>query len=310
MALPTASDNPFPSLLITEGTAPTAPAAGKQRVYIDSTTHKLTVENSGGTSTVIGPGGAAAIATDTIWDAAGDLVQGTGADTAAKLSAGAAGKILTAGGAGVANAWGQGPLTTTGDLMVGATGGTPTRLALGAAGGVVGRVNGAIAWNGGTAFPASKATSDRFWRSDAALGAVWNGTQWVSDHQFVAPLGVVGGTLPISATSNGFMRGPIPYSGLYPFLVEAVITTFYVSGGTALSASHKWVGAISDEAVSSLAYTVNIDSGASDTWRRDSGTGLTTVVTSKFDFEANWTKTGTPGSLYMTVQIIGRIVMT
>lgn len=46
MALPTASDNPFPSILITEGTEPSAPAAGKQRVYIDSTSHHLSRTDS------------------------------------------------------------------------------------------------------------------------------------------------------------------------------------------------------------------------------------------------------------------------
>lgn len=44
-----ASDNAFPSLLITEGTEPSAPAAGKQRLYIDSTSHLLKATNSSGT---------------------------------------------------------------------------------------------------------------------------------------------------------------------------------------------------------------------------------------------------------------------
>lgn len=48
-------------------------------------------------------GGSGNVATDTIWDAAGDLVQGTGADTAAKLTIGASGKIL--GSTGSAAAW-------------------------------------------------------------------------------------------------------------------------------------------------------------------------------------------------------------
>lgn len=47
------------------------------------------------------------LATSTLWDAAGDLVQGTGADTAAKLSAGAAGTVLTANGAAAALTWGS-----------------------------------------------------------------------------------------------------------------------------------------------------------------------------------------------------------
>lgn len=53
MALPTASDNPFTSLLIVEGTEPSAPAAGRQRLYIDSTTHKLKRTDSSGTDVTI-----------------------------------------------------------------------------------------------------------------------------------------------------------------------------------------------------------------------------------------------------------------
>jgi hypothetical protein len=48
-----ASDNAFPSVLITEGTEPSAPAAGKQRLYIDSTTHKLKRTDSSGTDVTI-----------------------------------------------------------------------------------------------------------------------------------------------------------------------------------------------------------------------------------------------------------------
>lgn len=51
-----ASDNAFPSLLITEGTEPSAPAAGKQRLYIDSTSHHLMRTNSSGTETDIEAG--------------------------------------------------------------------------------------------------------------------------------------------------------------------------------------------------------------------------------------------------------------
>lgn len=86
-----ASDNPFTSILVTEGTEPAAPAAGKQRLYIDSTTHKLKRTDSSGTDVTIEGG---AVATDTIWDAAGDIVVGTGADTAAKLAAGTNGRVL------------------------------------------------------------------------------------------------------------------------------------------------------------------------------------------------------------------------
>lgn len=48
-----ASDNEFPSLLVKEGSAPTAPAAGDQRVYIDSADHKLKRKDSASAITVV-----------------------------------------------------------------------------------------------------------------------------------------------------------------------------------------------------------------------------------------------------------------
>lgn len=42
-----------------------------------------------------GGGGSGSVATDTLWDAAGDLAVGSGADTAAKLTKGSNGTVLT-----------------------------------------------------------------------------------------------------------------------------------------------------------------------------------------------------------------------
>lgn len=47
------SNNAFPSLLLTEGTEPSAPAAGKQRLYIDSTSHKLKRTDSSGVDVTV-----------------------------------------------------------------------------------------------------------------------------------------------------------------------------------------------------------------------------------------------------------------
>jgi len=47
------SDVAIPSLLITEGTEPSAPAAGKQRLYIDSTSHKLKRTDSSGVDVTV-----------------------------------------------------------------------------------------------------------------------------------------------------------------------------------------------------------------------------------------------------------------
>lgn len=53
------SDNDFPSILLSEqGSAPTSPAAGKQRAYIRTSDHALVTVNSSGTVAAVGAGGA------------------------------------------------------------------------------------------------------------------------------------------------------------------------------------------------------------------------------------------------------------
>lgn len=53
-----ASDNPYPSVLVVEGTAPATPAAGDQRLFVDSADHKLKRKDSSGTVTTVEGGGA------------------------------------------------------------------------------------------------------------------------------------------------------------------------------------------------------------------------------------------------------------
>src|SRR5881392_3327219 len=54
-----ASDNEFPSFLVKEGTAPASPAAGDQRLFIDSADHVLKRKNSSGTVTSVESSGGA-----------------------------------------------------------------------------------------------------------------------------------------------------------------------------------------------------------------------------------------------------------
>lgn len=48
-----ASDNVFPKLIVSEGSAPASPSAGQQKLYIDSADHKLKRKDSSGTVTTI-----------------------------------------------------------------------------------------------------------------------------------------------------------------------------------------------------------------------------------------------------------------
>ncbi len=52
------SNNPFPSVLVVEGSAPASPAAGRQRLFIDTADNHLKRKNSAGAVTDIEAGGA------------------------------------------------------------------------------------------------------------------------------------------------------------------------------------------------------------------------------------------------------------
>jgi hypothetical protein len=81
------------------------------------------------------------VATDTIWDAAGDLVQGTGSNTAARLAIGTAGQVLKVNAGATAVEWGAaaGDVATdaiwdaAGDLAVGSGANTAAKLSKGTA---------------------------------------------------------------------------------------------------------------------------------------------------------------------------------
>jgi hypothetical protein len=100
----------------------------------------LYLVSDAGVKTLVGGTG---LATDSLWDAAGDLVQGSGANTAAKLSAGTAGKVLTSNGAAAALSWETAPSgamatdvlwDAAGDLAQGTGANTGAKLSAGSAG--------------------------------------------------------------------------------------------------------------------------------------------------------------------------------
>ena len=75
---------------------PSTPPSGMDKLYCKTADGKFYKLTSAGVETEIGSGGSD-VANDAIFDASGDLVQGTGANTSAKLTKGAEGTLLRAG---------------------------------------------------------------------------------------------------------------------------------------------------------------------------------------------------------------------
>jgi len=90
-----ASDNEFPSILLADTADPAAPADGHHRLFID-TDEKLKMIDHASLVTDFTPSAAGDITTDAAWAAKGDLIVGTANNTAAVLTAGTNGKVLTA----------------------------------------------------------------------------------------------------------------------------------------------------------------------------------------------------------------------
>lgn len=110
-------------------------------------------DTDGTIDATVSGGGGGSVATDAIWDAAGDLAVGSGANTAAKLSMGTALQVLR--------------------VNSGATG-----LEWAAAGGGSGNVSSTGADSGGR--PGSPASGDLFFPNDGIYVRRYNGTSWES----------------------------------------------------------------------------------------------------------------------------------
>lgn len=136
-------------------------------------------------------GGGASVATDSIWDAAGDLAVGTGSNTAAKLPKGIAGAEL-------------------------------------------GQSNGALAWTGGTSFPGSPATGDRYYRTDRNIEYFYDGTRWLSVTLYEHHLGNWSNQ---AASTTGYTASP---NHVYDCWVENLYAMMFSASG--LSGSAYWRG--------------------------------------------------------------------
>lgn len=245
-------------ILVEQGSTPSTPAATKQKLFIRSSDHLIcTVDSSG----VVTPWGGT-VATDAIWDAAGDLAVGTGADTAAKL-------------------------------------------ALGNVGSVLGRVNGAVAWNGGTSFPASKATGDRFWRSDLGLECYWDGTRWVTCQQYTTPFMVQGALVPLTA-ANSFYAPMV--NGAYDMWLEKIVAATQVAATN--DGSNYWTLQFNRylSGTSLGSFTTAADSAGTSTAHTITVNAVTGTTDVFMGFSMQ--KTGTPGGIYAMVQGFYRLIVT
>lgn len=89
-----------------EAAAPSTPAASRVVIYAKADGLMYSKDDAGTETLMSGGAGGGSVATDAIWDAAGDLAVGTGANTAAKLTKGTQGQVLKVGASTVGYTFG------------------------------------------------------------------------------------------------------------------------------------------------------------------------------------------------------------
>src|SRR6185436_7728112 len=120
-------DNLSPYLTIVEATEPSAPSAGQQRLYIDSTTHLLKATNSSGTDRTLEGAASGAITSSGLTQATARLLGRTTASTGAieEITVGtglslAAGSLTATASGGVGTSYPY-PSSFTGDTINGSS---------------------------------------------------------------------------------------------------------------------------------------------------------------------------------------------
>lgn len=164
---------------------------------------------------------------------------------------------------------------------------------------------------GGTSFPASPSSGDLFWRTDIKMEFFYDGTRWLSATQYIEQLNYGAVAMPLTATGFAPVMFSFPWADIYAIYVDEFIATFNVnSGGTALGASHKWVGVVSGLNSGTTFATHTIDSGASNSFRTDRDSAIGAIGIGERFGRVAWTKTGTPGNLDVIERMYYRIIVT
>lgn len=161
---------------------------------------------------------------------------------------------------------------------------------------------------GGTAFPAGTRTTDElYYRTDLQRWYVYDGTRWVSEQVFYWNFVDYTSTLQPYSASTGAVQHHLINSNEVVWIEEIYASFFVASGGSALSASHKWVGTMTRDTGGTF-NTITIDSGASNAWRSTAITHNAAYAAQFFRHTLAWVKTGTPGNLSVLVQVRYRLV--
>jgi hypothetical protein len=277
-----ASNNPYPSVLFVEGSAPSSPAATNFRLYYDSSDHLLKWKNSAGTVTTIATGTPLSDPMTT----RGDIIVRNASNATARLAIGLSGKVLSSDGTDIS--W-QTP--TTG-------------------------------FASGTAFPGSPATNDLFYRTNIFGGTLfkYDGTRWRSHQTFSRTIEIDNVNFSIDTPTAGITVSQeagwagIPFAGTYDVYCLTCELVTLVAGTN--DGSHFWTVTLYKRTPAQAATALGNITTAADTLQvaASHSIAVNAVIASAASTHNYWGlnpgKTSTPGPLYVTAEVFYQIIAT
>lgn len=260
---------------------------------------------SGGYAGVLNTSGCTNILDYTGGVAAGVAITGTPSSGQVPTATGAGAATWQTPSAGFTN-----PMTTSQDIIVGGASGAAGRLAVGAAGAALSIINSAVAWNSGTSFPGSKATGDRYWRTDLGLEAFWDGTRWLTTQLFREPMQVGNVTMP-DTVGTAWGRMAMYGTTFDIWLVNWDISTYVA---TTNSGTSFWTASLNKYIANDTATAIDSFTTAADTvntWtKRRRAIGASVAAATYFGLSVTGGKTSTPGGIYSASALEYRLILT
>lgn len=168
--------------------------------------------------------------------------------------------------------------------------------------------------------PTNPRTGGRFYHPQFQRWYVYTGAEWLSEQVFDydMPISPVA-PFPLTGTLNRALRGPVASKHSNDDIwIDRIEYRFFVNpGGSALSASHKWVGTFqkhpSANTSTTIGTSISIDSGSSNVWREDFDSGSVSALlnngTTHYEWSVTWTMTGTPGTLVAYARVRYRLYL-
>ncbi len=158
-----------------------------------------------------------------------------------------------------------------------------------------------VAIPGGTAFPGSPSTGQRFFRTDRGLDYYYDGTRWLTTTLYIEPLGISDNFMAFTVGGNKFraMAALIP---TYDAWLVDVISATQHSGSP--MASNYWTVTLNPSARAAFVTSA----ATSNMWTSHvvsigALNGLTT-----YEWDVLITATGAPGGLLLVMNVSYRLV--